>query len=71
MCFALKWAKIEFPESWNSTKNVDFGGSWAIVFNTKINVKTQEEALNVREVSLGKPDAVMLLVFNTNNTVFS
>ena len=48
---------------------VHFGGSWRLLFNNKVNVKTQ--ALNVNLLLLSKPVVVMLLVFNTNNTVFS
>jgi hypothetical protein len=48
---------------------VHFGGSWSLLFNNKIHVKTQ--ALNVNLLLLSKPVVVIFLVLNTNNTVFS
>ena len=41
---------------------VHFGGSWSLLFNKKVNVKTQ--ALNVNLLLLSKSVVVMFLVFN-------
>ena len=51
--FYAKITQIRGPEELKQPKMVYFGGSWSLLFNNKLNVKTQE--LNVTLLLLEIP----------------
>ena len=59
--FYAKITQIRGPEELKQPKMVYFGGSWSLLFNNKLNVKTQE--LNVSLLLL---KSLSLLTFNAN-----
>ena len=63
MCFYTKITQIRGPKELIQPKIVHFGGSWTLLFNNKVNVKTQE--LNVNLLLLKSLLFLTLTVFNT------
>jgi hypothetical protein len=47
VCFYTKITQIRGPKELIQPKIVHFGGSWTLLFNNKVNVKTQELNVNL------------------------